>query len=105
MTSMFDDQAQHVAYIISEARARNATRVQPTSEAENEWVAEIHRHANANNDFKAACTPGYYNSEGKFDTVVGTLVGEAYTPGINEFNAILVKWRNEGSLDGLTLEA
>ena len=105
MTSMFDDQAQHVAYIIGEARARNATRVQPTSEAENEWVAEIHRHANANNEFKEACTPGYYNSEGKFDTVVGTLVGEAYTPGVNEFNAILIKWRNEGSLEGLTLES
>ena len=105
MTSMFDDQAQHVAYIIKEVRARNAMRVQPTSEAESEWVAEIHRHANANNEFKEACTPGYYNSEGKFDTVVGTLVGEAYTPGVNEFNAILIKWRNEGSLEGLALEA
>ncbi len=103
MTSMFDDQARHITYIIKEVLDRGASSVQPTSEAEDTWVAEIRRLSSANRAFLEACTPGYYNSEGKFDRAVGTLVGESYAPGANAFNALLAEWRAKGDLEGLEL--
>jgi len=103
MTSMFDDQARHIAYIIREAKDRGAQTVQPTAEAEAAWVAEIRRLSAANTAFLESCTPGYYNSEGKFSEAVGTLVGESYSPGANAFNALLADWRANGDLGGLEL--
>ena len=41
MTAMFDDQAQHIAYIIAEAKKRGATEVEPTPEAQDAWVTTI----------------------------------------------------------------
>jgi cyclohexanone monooxygenase len=101
MTAMFDDQAQHIAYIIKETKARGAVTVQPTHEAEEAWVELIRSVAVLNRDFQNACTPGYYNNESGERS--GGLNGQTYTPGINKFNALLAEWRARGDLDGLEL--
>ncbi|HEY2356337.1 MAG TPA: NAD(P)/FAD-dependent oxidoreductase [Phenylobacterium sp.] len=103
MTAMFDDQAQHIAYIIAEAKARGAVTVEPTAEAEEAWVETIRSVAILNRDFQNACTPGYYNNEGGERS--GGLNGQTYTPGINKFNALLAEWRAKGDLAGLELKA
>jgi cyclohexanone monooxygenase len=103
MTAMFDDQAQHIAYIIKEAKARGAVTVEPTAEAEEAWVEVIRSVAIANRDFQNACTPGYYNNEGGERS--GGLNGQTYTPGINRFNALLAEWRAQGDLAGLELRS
>ncbi|HEY2706926.1 MAG TPA: NAD(P)/FAD-dependent oxidoreductase [Caulobacteraceae bacterium] len=103
MTAMFDEQARHVAYIIKEVKARGATAVEPTAEAEEAWVDLIRKLAITNRDFQNACTPGYYNNEGGKPS--GGLNGQTYTPGINRFNALLEAWRAEGELKGLELTA
>ena len=101
MTAMFDDQAQHIAYIIKEAKARQALTVEPTAEAEETWVELIRSVAILNRDFQNACTPGYYNNEGGERS--GGLNGQTYTPGINKFNDLLAEWRATGELEGLEL--
>jgi cyclohexanone monooxygenase len=101
MTAMFDDQAQHIAYIIKEARVRGATTVEPTPEAEEAWVETIRSVAILNRDFQNSCTPGYYNNEGGERS--GGLNGQTYTPGINRFNALLAEWRAKGDMQGLEL--
>jgi cyclohexanone monooxygenase len=103
MTAMFDDQAQHIAYIIKEAKARGAVTVEPTPEAEEAWVEVIRSVAVLNRDFQNACTPGYYNNEGGERS--GGLNGQTYTPGINKFNALLAEWRAQGDLAGLELRS
>jgi cyclohexanone monooxygenase len=103
MTAMFDDQARHIAYIVREARDRGANSVQPRAEAEAAWVAEIRSLSATNTAFLEACTPGYYNSEGKFGEVVSTIISDAYAPGVNAFNALLAEWRANGDLEGLEL--
>jgi len=102
MTGMFDDQARHIAYIIKETKARGATTVEPTAEAEEAWVETIRKVAVLNRDFQNACTPGYYNNEGGERS--GGLNGQTYTPGINRFNALLAEWRDRGDLDGLEFD-
>jgi len=103
LTSMLDDQAQHIGYIIKEVMSRGARFSEPTAEAEAAWVAEIRRLAVSNAAFFDACTPGYYNNEGKLVERGGGLNGESYAPGANAFNALLAKWRESGDLAGLEL--
>jgi cyclohexanone monooxygenase len=103
-TAMFDDQARHVAWIIHEAMARQARTVQPTAEAQDAWVAEIRRLSVMNRAFLEACTPGYYNQEGKIgEGAPGGLAGASYGPGLNPFNALLAAWREKGDLEGLEI--
>ncbi|MFM7118646.1 MAG: flavin-containing monooxygenase [Gammaproteobacteria bacterium] len=103
MTAMFDDQAQHIAYILAELRARGRTVAEVTPAAEAAWVAEIRRLAVNNFAFQQSCTPGYYNNEGRVGTQGSGIGSEVYAPGINAFNAVLAAWRAEGSLAGFEL--
>jgi len=105
MTAMFDDQAQHVAYIIDEVKKRGKTTVEVTAEAEESWVNEIRQLAQsmgaAGQKFLQDCTPGYYNREGHPEESVKYAF---YSPGVNAFNALLAKWRESGELKGLDLK-
>jgi cyclohexanone monooxygenase len=101
MTAMFDDQARHIAYIISEAQKRQALTVEPTLEAQEAWVETVHGLAVNNRAFLEACTPGYYNNEGSERP--GSLAAETYAPGLNAFNDLLEQWRGKGDLEGLIL--
>ncbi len=103
-SSMVDEQARNVAYVMHQAQARGALAVQPTAEAEAAWVNEIRALALNVVDFFDACTPGYYNNEGKFREATATLAGDAYTPGANAFNALLAEWREAGTCKGLQFD-
>jgi len=103
MTAMFDDQAVHVSYIIDEVQKRGATTIEVDAEAEKAWVEEIVRLAGGGNaEFLEACTPGYYNREGQVGKGV-SMQNSPYAPGINAFNDLLARWREAGTLDGMTL--
>ncbi len=102
LTSVLDDQAQHIAYIIGQVIQRGARYSHPTAAAAEAWVAEIRRLAVNNAAFLESCTPGYYNNEGNVVRGAG-LGGETYTPGANAFNALLARWREKGDLEGLEL--
>jgi cyclohexanone monooxygenase len=60
-----DEQACHIAHIIDRCRMRGIGAIQPTREAEDNWVEEVLSLATARRAFFEACTPGYYNFEGK----------------------------------------
>jgi cyclohexanone monooxygenase len=102
LTALLDDQAQHIGYIIKEVINRGFRLSQPTQEAEEAWVAEIKRLAVMTTDFLSNCTPGYYNNEGHLQAEAGLIAG-AYAPGINAFNTMMAKWREQGDLEGLEL--
>ncbi len=103
MTSMFDDQAIHVAYIVSEVRRRGKNTVEVTAEAEDAWVEEIKRLAvGAPARFLQECTPGYYNREGHPEEA--GLQNSPYGLGINAFNELLKRWREAGDLQGMRLD-
>ena len=105
MTAMFDDQAVHVSYIIDEVQKRGATTIEVDAEAERAWVEEIVRLAGGGNaEFLEACTPGYYNREGQVGKGV-SMQNSPYAPGINAFNDLLARWREAGTLEGMTLAA
>lgn len=104
MTSMFDDQARHIAYIVAEALARGARTVEPTVEGQDAWAAQLASPSSGGDGgggFLKSCTPGYYNNEGR--STGGNAFLGAYPRGINAFNQLLDDWRTAGDLDGLEL--
>ncbi len=101
-TSILDDQAKHIAYLIKEVKARGRFG-QPSLAAETEWVATIRRLVVDNSAFFDACTPSYYNNEGHMAERGGGLTSEAYGKGANAFNALLKQWRDEGALEGIEI--
>jgi cyclohexanone monooxygenase len=100
MTQMFDEQARHISYIIAETRRRGGTTVEPTQEAQDEWINIINSFTVMGMAFSEACTPGYYNNEGAPRTGGAGI----YLPGINAFNRLLEEWRAEGDMHGLEID-
>ncbi len=97
---MLEEQAQHITELIRYAKSQEARCIEPTAEAEAEWVATIKEKAMNNQDFLEACTPGYYNNEGKPQKGFG-LAGELYGGGPVEFHELIRKWREAGEMKGL----
>jgi cyclohexanone monooxygenase len=98
---MIDEQARHCAYILEHARAHGVRVVETSEEAEQAWVDEIVRMAVNNQRFLEACTPGYYNNEGRPGE--RSLRNGSYGAGAIAFIKVLEAWRAEGSLAGLEL--
>lgn len=98
---IIDEQSQHIAYVIAEARKRGARTLEPTLAAENAWVDEVVKAAIGRQTYLAECTPGYYNNEGVFDPIAAR--NSQYWRGPMAFLRLLAKWRKEGTLDGLEL--
>ncbi|QZA07199.1 NAD(P)/FAD-dependent oxidoreductase [Mycolicibacter heraklionensis] len=103
-TAMFEQQAEHIAYIIAEALNRGATVVEPSQEGQNAWVNTIRELAFDNSAFDLSCTPGYYNNEGRgFGDASRSFLGEVYSPGFYAFDDLLKQWRDAGDLNGMDL--
>src|SRR6266851_1886669 len=100
-TYMLEGQATHIAHVMAEVKAREAKAVEPTREAEAEWVERVTRKTFMT-DYQSACTPGYYNGEGKQE---GQGFLEAQDPdGAVRFYEMLARWRQQGDLEGLIVE-
>jgi cation diffusion facilitator CzcD-associated flavoprotein CzcO len=100
-TYMLDGQATHVANVIAEVKAREAKVVEPTREAQDEWVRLVNGRTFMT-EYQDTCTPGYYNGEGKNEGV-GFIEGQ-YPEGAVRFYEMLARWREQGDLEGLTVE-
>jgi cation diffusion facilitator CzcD-associated flavoprotein CzcO len=97
---MLEEQARHITELIQHAKSQEARCIEPTAEAEAEWVATIKQKAMNNREFLEACTPGYYNNEGMPAKGFG-LAGELYGGGPVEFHELIRRWREEGEMKGL----
>ncbi|KMO74139.1 monooxygenase [Mycolicibacterium chubuense] len=103
-TAMFEQQAEHIAYIIAEAQNRGATTVEPSQDGQDAWVRTVRELAIDNSAFELTCTPGYYNNEGRGSAEGnGSFLGDFYSPGFYAFDDLLTQWRAAGTLEGLEL--
>jgi cyclohexanone monooxygenase len=108
-TETYNRQGEHIAYIIKEALARGATFVEPSQEAQNQWVKLLRETAVDISQMQRDCTPSYFNNEG--ETQVNSegeekyrwYLGESYGPGWDAFQQLMQDWRDKGDLEGLVL--
>jgi len=94
------EQAEHLAYIVRQARDRGAQVVEPTAEGEDAYVEEVQSLARLGERFYSECTPGYYNGEGKRR---GGFFSDMYGAGPLKFFEKLAAWRADHQLQGMTL--
>jgi cation diffusion facilitator CzcD-associated flavoprotein CzcO len=98
---MISEQACHIAWILDQARQRDAMRIEATMAAEDAWVAEIDAAAFSMVDALRECTPSYFNHEGDVSRLNAR--NSPYGGGALAFYRIIADWRAEGSLTGLSL--
>ena len=88
-----------MAYIIDQVKARQGRAAEPSEAAEADWVATIIDKARNNQAYLEACTPGYYNNEGK--PYLANAQNTTYGGGPIEYFRRLADWRASGDLPGL----
>jgi cyclohexanone monooxygenase len=98
---LLEEQANHIAHVISETEQRQGKVVEPTPEAEAAWVQTVRDTARLNLEFRQACTPGYYNGEGRAAAGDG-LFANLYGPGPVKFFELIREWR-DGGMEGLEI--
>ena len=100
-TYMLDGQATHIAHLIKEVRAREGTSVEPSAEAEAQWV-ELVNAPSMITECQSTCTPGYYNGEGQ--KAHQGFLDSQYPDGAVRFYEMLKRWREKGDLEGLEVD-
>ncbi len=96
---MLDEQAKHLAYLLSQARDKKLTRIEASQQAEEEWVQTIIDLSQMNLKFLESCTPGYYNNEG--NPAARSALDGPYGAGSPAFIRVLEDWRARDDLAGL----
>ena len=99
---MADEQTKTIVHVIMRSMNCGAKTVQPTVEAEDEWVRMVVSGAKARRAFLETCTPGYYNYEGKRDR--SAELNDFYAPGPMAYARLLGHWRQQPDLPGLRME-
>ena len=87
-TELYNEQSQHIAYIVAHGLKHELRTVESSAEAEAEWVHTIQTSALVTGTFQSDCTPGYYNNEGRPGEGPGWFGGN-FGGGSQEFFKIL----------------
>jgi cyclohexanone monooxygenase len=96
-----DEQTKTIVHVITQCMQRRVDTIQPTREAENAWVEVIVNGAKDRRAFLEACTPGYYNYEGKRERYAD--LNDFYAAGPMAYIKLLEDWRERPDLPGLEL--
>ena len=100
-TYMLNGQAVHIAHLVSQVEARDAKSIEPTLEAEDEWV-QLVTSPTFMTEYQNTCTPGYYNGEGKNEG--HGFIETQYPDGAVPFYDMLAAWRAQGDFEGLIVK-
>ena len=98
---LLQDQSRHIAYMIGETLKRGARTFEAQKPAEDAWVQTIIDLSRFGRDFLEACTPGYYNNEGKVGGI--SVQNSFYGLGSEPFFKLMEDWRAAGKLEGIEL--
>ncbi|MET1754479.1 NAD(P)/FAD-dependent oxidoreductase [Novosphingobium sp. RD2P27] len=103
-THQFSRQGYHIAHMIKIALDRGLTSVEPTLEAQDQWVKLIRETAIDVSYLQRECPPSYFNNDG--DTSKNRwYLGESYGPGWDAFEQLVADWRASGDLPGMIVKA
>jgi cyclohexanone monooxygenase len=98
---MLDEQSKHLAHLLAHVEANGITHVECTQQAEDDWVQTIIDASQFNLKFLEACTPGYYNNEGR--PAERSIRNGSYGGGSPAFIRLLESWRDAGTFAGLDM--
>jgi cation diffusion facilitator CzcD-associated flavoprotein CzcO len=85
------EMTQHLVYLMKQCKERRIISLEPTKEAEEEWVREVIEAGAGRNQFLKACPAGFYNNEG--DTSEKATRTLHYRAGTIKHMGLLRRWR------------
>ncbi|WP_428310577.1 flavin-containing monooxygenase [Hydrocarboniphaga sp.] len=102
VTEQFGEQGRHIAYIISESLKRGLKVVEPSQQAQDDYVRHFRELEIDFSEFQNACPPGYFNNEGEDRPKWALFRG--YGLGWDAFQKLMADWRDQGDMQGLVVE-
>ncbi len=100
---MLREQIEHLTYIVRRCLDEGMSRVEATEEAEAAWQNEIEKVNEIRRPFQEACTPGYFNAEGRVADRRSAIGSGIYFPS-TAFFRMWAAWRKAGEFEGLEVE-
>jgi cation diffusion facilitator CzcD-associated flavoprotein CzcO len=100
---VFEQQGEHIAWLIRETMARGAAALEPSAKAEAQWVHDVKASGPDMAPIVRECTPGYYNNEG--EEQVRWYLGDSWGPGWQPWLDLIDDWKAQGTLPGMILRA
>ncbi len=100
---MLDEQTTHIAYIVKRCLEKGVRTVEATAQAEQDWVQTIVAMGEGRRKVLEACTPGFYNAEGRVSD--GLIRDLPYGAGPIAFIDLLRRWREQGEFEGLEIDS
>ena len=94
-----DETSQHIGYMLKQCEKEQLSSIEASRESEDKWVEEIIAVSRFASDFQEACTPGYYNNEGRPDPK--SVQNGPYGKGSRPYFRITAAWREEGNMLGI----
>jgi cyclohexanone monooxygenase len=99
---MLQEQCDHVAFIVRHCLDEDVDSFDATVEAEDQWQEVIAGYNELRRPFQEACTPGYFNAEGKPEDRRSAISSGIFQPSTQFFDW-LDQWRQTGDFEGLQL--
>ncbi len=93
----------HISWIVATALEENIDAIEPTIEAEDEWLATLWKSGKSFARYASTCTPSYNNSEGAATEDVArslVLVGN-----LMKYSGKLESWREAGDMAGTVIRS
>lgn len=97
---MLQEQVDHIVHIVAQCLAAGVATVETTQTAEAEWQDAIEAVNVMRRPFQEACTPGYFNAEGKSADRRSAIGSGIFFPSTHFF-AMLAEIRKNGDFPGL----
>lgn len=99
---MLREQIDQLTYVVRRCLDEGKTRVEATEVAEEDWQDQIAAVNEMRRPFQEACTPGYFNAEGKAGDRRSAIGSGMYFPS-TAFFRMWEEWRKKGDFAGLTV--
>jgi cyclohexanone monooxygenase len=97
-THYLSESTKHIASIIATAKAEHITEIEPTVEAEDEWLNMLWAAGKGFGRYSATCTPSYNNSEGERTMAAARNI--VHPGNLMHYVGHLERWRKAGDLPG-----
>ena len=101
VTEHFGRQGAHFAWIVAQALKQGINAVEPTQEAQDDYVKTYNEIKLDVSEIQGRCPPGYFNNEGAVNNKWALFPGWGY--GWDHFEAMLADWRANGNMEGMEL--
>lgn len=98
---VLDELSQHTAWYFAHCLKAGIEEIEPSEQAQEQWLQTLFANMGAQAMFFAQCTPSYLNAEGSREATPAMLRSIPFFGGTMNYFDILRAWRAKGDLEGL----